>query len=129
MVEAILVFGSIGFIYFGIGIVDAFDRDYGEIPYDALLTGLTGLFLLFAAMAGLGDSSKFWIILWLVLAVLFYYLSFRSTIETIKRIQPSQRDIVYVLIGQLILPLGTALFLLLILALLFGGGHGKRRKR
>ena len=128
MVELILVFGSIGSIYFGIEIVDWFNREYGEIPYDGLLTGLTSLFLLFAAMAWIGDKPGGWVVLWVILTVVFYCFSFRSTLATVKRLGVNSKDAIYVYIGQFILPLGTALFIILILALLFGGG-GKRKKK
>ncbi len=130
MVEAILVFGSIGAIYFGIGIIDMFDWKYGETPYDLLSTGLTGLFLFLALMTGVGDGNKLWAVLWLILAILLYYLSFRIMLESLKQLEVSQKDRIYALVGQFILPLGTALLILLILALLFGGGSkGRRRKK
>ncbi len=129
MVEVIIVFGSIGAIYLGLEIIDSFDLEYGETPYDIFLTVLTGIFLFLAIMAGLGDAETIWVVIWLILAALFYYLSFNSTIKSLNSIQPSKRDRVYALIGQFILPLGTALLIILILGLLFGGGKKGRHRR
>ncbi len=47
---------------------------------------------------------------------------------TIKRLEVKQSDTIYTLIGQFLLPLGTALFVILILALFFGGGKKRKRK-
>ncbi len=127
MVEAILVIGSIGAIYFGVEIADAFNRDYGEIPYDPVLTGLTGLLLFFAVYAGLSDGARFWVFIWLALSIVSYYFAFLSTWKTIKRLGVDQKNAIYALIGQFILPLGTALLIILVLALFFGGGKGKKR--
>ena len=132
MAEAIILFVSIGSFWLGLECLDSFNREYGEYPIDGLGTGLTSLFLIFFVIAWANDSHPAWIVIWIILAVVFYALSLKSAWNTTRSVDA---DRAYTRIGmaaQILLPLGTALMILLFLALIsgaVGGGKGKRRRK
>ncbi len=107
----------------------SYENTYREPAVNWPVFALQAFFLLCALLTWPKPDVTGWFIAWCILTVIAYIIAFIACRQHSVGQNATKQDIYKALAAQMILPIGTAIVLILIIAMILGAlGGGKKKK-
>ncbi len=122
----IIMIGACAIGYF---LNSSYENIYHEPAINWGMLAIQAFFILCALITWPNPDVTVWFVIWCILTIISYIIAFIVCKQHAKQQNAARPDVNKAIAAQMILPIGTAIVVLLIIAMVLGAfGGGKKKK-